>query len=109
MFESGKYDGSSGDKIDVLEVLNKFDLTALLQSPKELLLTNFITQICMYVLVKTFDKQASEINSQLLILPRIFTPVDGRTSPGVRRPNRHDLLCAGQQWKGKFLVVYLVG
>ena len=60
MFESGKYDGSSGDKIDILEVLNKFDLTALLQSPKERLPTNFITQICMYVLVKRLliNKQA---------------------------------------------------
>ena len=58
---------------------------------------------------ETFDKQESVINEHLLIFPRIFTPVDGRTSPGVRRPNRHDLLCAGQQWKSKFLVVYLVG
>lgn len=43
LFESGKYDRGSGDKIDILEVLNKFDLTALLQSPKELLPTNFIS------------------------------------------------------------------
>ena len=95
----------SVDKIDILEALNKF--TTVPYRPASYKLYHIDLYVCSCK--ETFDKQASLINNQLLIFPRIFTLVDGRTSPGVRRPNRHDLLCAGQQWKSKFLVVYLVG